>query len=100
MTRPIAVRFLGFLERVAGQRETSLAVEESATVLDVLILLGERLGPKFTASIFRAPREVHTHFRVFINDDEAAVNDPVVAEGEAAPRVALLLMPIFEGGCR
>lgn len=100
MMHPVAVKFLGFLERVAGQRETCLAVEESATVLDVLTLLSDRYGPKFASSIFRAPREVHTHFRVFINEEEAAVDDPVVARGGGAPQVALLIMPVFEGGSR
>ena len=100
MTHPVAVKFFGMLERIAGQRETCLAVEDSATVLDVLTLLAERYGPKFASSIFRAPREVHTHFRVFINEEEAAVDDPVVPVGGGAAQVALLIMPVFEGGSR
>lgn len=100
MSQLVGVRFFGFLERLAGERETSLAVEDSATVLDVLTILAERYGPKFASSVFRAPGEVHTHFRVFLNEEEAAVEDRVVAKGGGAPQLALLLMPIFEGGSR
>ncbi len=99
VTCQVAVRFLGFLERLAGRREMSLTVEDSATVLDVLTLLAERFGPQFTSSVFRAPREVHTHFRVFLNEEEAGVDDPVAPPGGGPLEVALLIMPVFEGGC-
>ncbi|MBI2822150.1 MAG: MoaD/ThiS family protein [Acidobacteria bacterium] len=100
MEQTITVRFFGYLERLAGQRETCLSVQDSATVLDVLTLLSNQYGQKFESAIFRTPREVHTYFRVFINEREAAVDEPVVPTGEGTSRVALLVLPIFEGGTR
>lgn len=95
----VTVKLLGLLGRLAGQRETLIAMGEGATVLDLLAALGRRYGPEFTAALFRAPGEVRTHLRVFLDDDEAEPTDPVVRDGHA-PTAALLVLPIFEGGSR
>ena len=98
-TRVVSVKFLGFLRRVAGQREISVAVDPDATVSDLLQALARTYGPDFTESVFRAPGEVHTHLRVFLNEEEAGMTDRITLGGSPA-EVALLVVPGFEGGSR
>lgn len=96
----VSVRFLGSLQRAAGRRETRVEVEEGATVLDLLRTFAGELGPGFADAVFRAPGEVHTHLRVFVNDEDAEVTDRIAPDGEALAWVAMLVLPIFEGGSR
>ena len=96
----VTVRFLGALQRAAGRRETRLEVEEGATVLDILRTLAGALDPGFADAVFRAPGEVHTHLRVFVNDEDAEVTDRIAADGGALASVAVLVLPVFEGGSR
>jgi len=98
-SRIVSVKFLGFLQRLAGRREASVELEAGATVGDLLASLGATYGPEFAGAVFRAPGEVHTHLRVFVNEEEAQVTDRIVTAGEAA-RVAVLVVPGFEGGSR
>lgn len=96
----VSVRFLGFLERLAGRREGRVEIEEDATVLDLLARLADDLGPEFAAAVLRAPREAHTHLRVFVNEAEAGVADRIAPGGAATAAVAVLILPVFEGGSR
>lgn len=96
-SRVVSVKFLGFLRRVAGHREISVAVDAGTTVGDLLQTLARTHGGEFTQAVFRAPGEVHTHLRVFLNEEEARMTDPVVPGGSPA-EVALLVVPGFEGG--
>lgn len=96
----VSVRFLGFLGRVAGGREARVEVEEGVTVLDLLRYLADGLGPEFADAVFRVPGEAHTHLRVFVNERDAAVTDRVAPEGESSASVAVLILPVFEGGSR
>ncbi|MBI4594153.1 MAG: MoaD/ThiS family protein [Candidatus Rokubacteria bacterium] len=97
-SRVVSVKFLGFLQRLAGRREARVEIEEGATVMDLLAHLADGFGPEFAAAIFRAPREAHAHLRVFLNEEEAGVTDPVPAGGEGPASVAVLILPVFEGG--
>jgi molybdopterin converting factor small subunit len=96
-SRTVSVKFLGFLRRVAGHREVGVAVSVDATVGDLLQALAGRYGDAFTEAVFRAPGEVHTHLRVFLNGDEARLTDRLTGDGSSA-EVALLIVPGFEGG--
>ena len=96
----VSVRLLGPLGRLAGQRETRVDVEESATVLDVLTALAARYGPEFSSAVFRAPREVHTFLRVFLGEEDAPVERRVDGAGGAASEIRVLVVPGFEGGSR
>lgn len=96
----VPVRLLGLLERVAGRRDARAEIEEGATVLDLLTRLAAELGPEFAEAVFRAPGEVHTHLRVFVNEEDAEVTDRIAAHGEALASVAVLVLPVFEGGSR
>ena len=98
-SRVVSVKFLGFLQRLAGRREASVEVEASATVADLLASLGATYGPEFAGAVFRAPGEAHTHLRVFLNEEEARLTDRIVTRGETA-HVAVLVVPGFEGGSR
>lgn len=100
MPHMVAVKFLGFLERVAGHRETRVEVDDGATVLDLVAMLAERYGPEFSASVFRAPRQVHTHLRVFLNEEEVGVDDCIARDGSGTAEVTVLVLPAFEGGSR
>ena len=93
--RTVRVRLLGPLARLAGRRETTCDVPEGATVRDVLITLAARHGPEFASALLRAPGELHTHVRVFVDGADVDPHDPIVA---GAPEVTVLVMPIFEGG--
>jgi hypothetical protein len=68
-----------------------------ATVADLLARLAANYGPEFAGALFRVPGEVHTHLRVFLDEEEALVTDRIVKAGGAA-RVAVLVVPGFEGG--
>ncbi len=94
----MTVKFLGFLERLAGRREACVEVDEGATVLDLLRLLGEGYGPGFSTALFRAPGQVQTHLRVFLNEEEAAMTDSLASGDPSAAKVHLLVLPAFEGG--
>ena len=98
MPHMVRVKFLGFLERVAGQRETAVEIDESATVLDLVSTLADRYGTKFSSSVFHSPRQVHTYLRVFVNEAQAALDDPVVRDTRGSAEVRLLLLPGLEGG--
>ena len=98
MSRVVRLRLFGFLERLAGHREACLEVEDNATLLHVLLRLAERYGTEFASAIFRAPRQVHTHLRLFMNDEPADVNDPIAAAGNQEPEVMILVLNSVEGG--
>jgi N-acetylglutamate synthase/N-acetylornithine aminotransferase len=98
MNHVVLVKLFGFLERLAGHRETNVTVDDATTIRDLLMVLAEKYGADFASSIFRAPHEVHTHLRVFLNEEEAAVSDRVVRDGSVATEVVLLVLPAFEGG--
>ena len=97
-SRVVVVKFLGLLERLARRREARVEIDEEATILDLLGVLGERYGPDLASAIFRAPHEVHTHLRVFLNEEEAAVTDRVARVDNVSTTMAVLVLPIFEGG--
>ncbi|HBH02751.1 MAG: hypothetical protein A2W08_09025 [Candidatus Rokubacteria bacterium RBG_16_73_20] len=96
----IRLKLMGPLARLAGERETRLCVDETATVRDLLTLLAARYGPEFAGAIFRAPGEVHTHLRAFLDEHDAELDDRVARAGGAAASVAVLVVPGFEGGRR
>jgi hypothetical protein len=98
-SRVVSVMFLGFLRRVAGHREIRVAVDADATVEDLLQALARTYGGSFSDAVFRAPGEVHTHLRAFLNGEEARMTDRVAPGGSPA-EVALLAVPGFEGGSR
>jgi hypothetical protein len=98
MSYVVLVKLFGFLERLAGHRETRVRVEDGTTVFDLLVTLAEQYGPEFTASVFRAPHEVHTHLRVFLNEEEALINDCIVRDAGETTEVVVLALPAFEGG--
>jgi molybdopterin converting factor small subunit len=97
VSRVVSVRFLGYLRRVAGQREIEVAVDTNTTVDDLLQTLARTCGRDFSQAVYRAPGEVHTHLRVFLNEEEARLTDRV-APGDSIAEVALLVVPGFEGG--
>jgi len=98
--RVVRLRLLGPLARLAGRRETICVVPEGATVHDLLMTLAARYGPEFASALLRAPGELHTHVRVFVDGADADPHDPVAVGPAAAPEVTVLVMPIFEGGSR
>jgi hypothetical protein len=98
MTGPaVPVTFLGSLRHVTGQRQTRVELDDGATVADLLALLADRFGPGLAAALFRAPGEVHTHLRVFVDDEETDLTERVRRPGRPA-EVAVMALPIFEGG--
>lgn len=99
ISRVVSVKFLGFLRRVAGCREIRVTVDADATVDDLLRTLARTHGEAFSEAVFRAPGEVHTHLRVFLNEEEARPTDRI-APGDSPAEVALLVVPGFEGGSR
>ena len=96
----VSVRLLGFLQRLAGRREAPVEIEDGATILDLLTRLAGDLGPDFAAAVFRAPGDVHTHLRVFVNEEEAGVTNRLAPGGGVPASVAVLILPVFEGGSR
>ncbi len=95
--RVVSVKCLGFLRHVVQAGEVGIAVDAEATVGDLLRALADRYGRDFSEAVFRVPGEVHTHVRVFLNEEEARVGDRV-APGGAPAEVAVLVVPGFEGG--
>ncbi|MBI4627190.1 MAG: MoaD/ThiS family protein, partial [Candidatus Rokubacteria bacterium] len=49
----VSVKFLGFLQRLAGRREASVEVAADATLADLLDALARSYGPAFASAIFR-----------------------------------------------
>jgi molybdopterin converting factor small subunit len=96
----VRLRLFGFLERLAGHRETSIEMGDDATLLDVLSDLAERYGAEFAAAIFRAPHEVQTHLRLFMNDKQAEVNDLITPDVSGETEVLVLVLNSIEGGSR
>jgi hypothetical protein len=96
-SRVVSVTFLGFLRHVVRAREITIALDAGATVRDLLEALARAHGARFTEAVFRAPGQVHTHLRVFVDEEEARLDDPV-ARGDSPAAVALLVVPGFEGG--
>ncbi len=98
--RVVLVRFLGFLQRLTDHRETQVEIQGETTVLELLTILGKRYGPDFTSAIFRAPGEVHTYLRIFLDEKEAAPADRVDCDSTTEARMELIILPTFEGGSR
>ncbi len=96
--RIVLVRFLGFLQRLTDHRETHVEIQKETTVLELLTILGDRYGPDFTSAIFRAPGEVHTYLRIFLDEKEAAPADRVDCDSTTDARMELIILPVFEGG--
>lgn len=94
----VSVRLLGPLGRLAGARETSVDVTDGTTIVDVLATLATRYGPAFAAAVFRAPREVHTYVRVFVDEQEISVDHAVGRAGGPPAQLAVLAILGFEGG--
>ncbi len=90
---------MGSLAKLAGQREVTLEVEESATCLDLLHHLADRFGPRFSSSLFRAPGELHTYVRVFLNEEEMRSLDRPLPLHDGRPQVAVFVLPAMTGGC-
>jgi len=99
-THRVQVRFLGFLERLAGNRETLVEVEAESTVMDLLERLGERYGEEFRTGLFRTPGEVHTYLRIFLNNEETQPRDRITGDPQQTSKMELIILPIFEGGSR
>lgn len=98
MTCLVRLRLFGFLERLAGHRETNIEVGENATLLDMLSDLAEQYGPDFSSAIFRAPREVQTHLRLFMNEKQAEVHDSIKPDETGKTEVLVLVLNSIEGG--
>lgn len=96
----VSVRLLGVLGRVAGERERAVTVDDGTTVLDLLTTLASTYGARFASAVFRAPREVHSHVRVFLGDEVAEMTDRVRRPGGDPAAVRVLVVPGFEGGSR
>lgn len=96
--RVVLVRFLGFLQRLAGHRETSVEIQSETTVLDLLNTLTKRYGEDFSSALFRAPGEVQTYLSIFLDDEEVSVSEPISTDQSTTRKVELLILPIFEGG--
>lgn len=97
-TCTVAVKFLGFLEKLTGHREITLQVGERSTVLDLLQELNERFGPRFYASVFRVPGELHTYVRIFVNEEEVSSLDLPLPFQDGPTQVAVFLLPAMTGG--
>lgn len=95
----VSVKFLGALRRLAGHRETRIAVDTDATVADLLEALARTYGRDFSDAVFRVPGELQTHVRVFLDERETSLTDRVGSAGSTG-EVALLVVPGFEGGSR
>jgi hypothetical protein len=100
----VAVKFLGYLSRLTGHREASVIVDVNATLGDVLTTLAARYGAEFASAIYRTPGEIHTHLRVFVDEQEARLTDRVAAgaarpsDARTVPEISILVVPGFEGG--
>ncbi|MBI1736482.1 MAG: MoaD/ThiS family protein [Candidatus Rokubacteria bacterium] len=90
----VSVTFLGALRRLAGHREARVALDADATVADLVDTLARTYGRAFSDAVFRAPGELQTSLRVFLDEREAAPTERVVSAGH----VALLVIQGFEGG--
>lgn len=98
MSQTVAVKFLGFLEKLTGQRELLLQVEEHTTVLALLQRLSEQFGPRFQTSLFRTPQELHTYVRIFVNEEEVPSLDRPLPFRDGRAQVAVFLLPAMTGG--
>lgn len=100
----VAVKFLGYLARLAGQRESSVTVDTDTTVADLLATLAARYGAEFAGAIYRTPGAVHTHVRVFLDEQDAHLTDRIMAGAArpsgsfTPPEISVLVVPGFEGG--
>ena len=98
--RQVQVRFLGFLERLAGQRETLVEIGSGETILDLLEVLCQRYGEEFSSSLFRAPGKVHTYLRIFLDEKEVDPGEGFTSDNSVTSKMELIILPIFEGGSR
>lgn len=98
VTHVVRLRLFGFLERLAGDRETSLEVGDNATLRDVLSDLAARYGADFASAIFRAPGEVQTHLRLFMNERQAGIDDLIKPDASGNTEVLVLVLNSIEGG--
>ena len=62
------VKLLGMLGHQMGKRQVTLRVKGGVRISEILQMLVERFGSKFTDAIFREAGELHSYTRIFLND--------------------------------
>ncbi len=95
----VQVRFLGILERLAGERETTVEISPDGTILDLLEVLCQRYPEEFSSNLFRAPGEVQTYLRIFLDEEEVKPGDGFTSDNLSS-KMELIILPILEGGSR
>ena len=94
----VNVRLFGILNLLSNERLVTLPMAEGATLGDVLTELGKRFGREFMERILRAPGEMHSYCRVFVDNDQVDdLNKQLVVNGSAA-EVGMILLLASDGG--
>ena len=94
----VKVQLFGILGAMTRERLVVLNLSQGSTLGDVLMELGRRFGEGFHDRIFRAPGELFSYCRIFLNDIQ--VDDltmKIEAKGPEA-EVGIILLMASEGG--
>jgi hypothetical protein len=98
--------FMGVIATITGERELTLAFDQSQTLRDLLYSLEQRFGPEFGARVFRnatPPRRLQMGMRIFINKnliDERVLDQPVsmITEQQQSAEILIYFLPAACGG--
>jgi len=90
----IRVNFLGTMERLAGQPNMEVTLQDTSTLEDAVHQIGQSFGDKFPPDIWDDKREVFTHrVKMFINSTEVEVLGQTLQDGSEI----LILVPVAGG---
>jgi molybdopterin converting factor small subunit len=90
----IKVNFLGMMERLTGQRNLELAVQDAATLEVAMHQIGKSFGDKFPPEIWDANLGIFTHrVKLFVDSVETDDLNQRLQDGSEL----LILVPVAGG---
>jgi molybdopterin converting factor small subunit len=92
----VHVKLLGFLAQLDGQTELELRIEPGATLVDVIYLVAERLGPDFRRTLLDRHGNLHGGMEVLL--DRQHVSARKISEITLWDDSHLVIMPLVGGG--
>lgn len=95
----VQVQLFGTLARVAEKPRLALEMQGPATLAQVLIALGKRIGKPFCDLVMQAPGVPFNHCRIFVDGHSVcAPETPLIAAGQERADLELIILTPLEGG--
>ncbi|MDG6997626.1 MAG: MoaD/ThiS family protein [Nitrososphaerota archaeon] len=92
----VRVRYFGILRELAGRREESITIEDTANVAELVERITELHGPKFSEYVFKLDRHLKDGFAYAINGD--SFPEKSLASVRCKEVTEFVILPPISGG--